>query len=63
MAQGRRTFTISAYTNKKGEQRLAVQMPYTEALRIATDDLDALNGLRLAIKKRVELEESRDPDG
>ena len=60
--QGRRVFTISTYINKRSEQRLAVQMPYTEALLIASGDDAALVGLVAAIKKRVELEEGRAAD-
>lgn len=62
--QGRRIFTLSIYSNKRGEQRVAVQMPYAVALQIATDDLDALQALGAAIKRRIETEESRgDDDG
>ena len=59
MAQGHREITISVYHNKKDEHRLALQMSYDFAMRIATDDEEALDQVRAAIAKRVELVESR----
>jgi len=59
MAQGHREITISVYFNKKDEHRLALQMSYDFAMRIATDDEEALDMVRAAITKRVELIESR----
>ena len=54
-----RELTLSVYTNKKGEERLAIQMSYAFAMRVATDDLEALDKIRHDIKRRVELVESK----
>ena len=59
MAQGHRELTISVYHNKKDEHRLAIQMSYDFAMRIAADDEEALDMVRAAITKRIELLESR----
>lgn len=59
MSQGQRELTISVYYNKNEEHRLAIQMSYAFAMRIATDDAEALDQVRAAIAKRVELVESR----
>lgn len=59
MAQGHRELTISVYYNKKDEHRLAIQMSYDFAMRIAADDEEALDMVRAAITKRIELLESR----
>lgn len=58
-----RELTISVYTNKKGEPRLSLMMSYAFAMRVATDDLDALDKIRHDIKRRIELVESRAEGG
>lgn len=59
MGQGHREITVSVYYNKNEEHRLSLQMSYAFAMRIATDDAEALDLVRAAITKRVELVESR----
>ena len=50
--------TISTYTNKKGQARVSALMSRDLALRIAADDLDALDKVRVALKTRIEREEA-----
>jgi len=55
--------TTTTYTNKKGQPRVSAMFSRDLALRIAADDLDALDLIRQAVKARIEREEAETEDG
>lgn len=54
--------TLSTYTNKKGSERLAIQMARSLALKIAVGDQNAIDKLTDAVSTRITAEEQRIED-
>lgn len=49
---------VSIYKNKKGDQRIGVQLPYSLGMRIATGNTTARDKVIEAITTKVEAEEA-----